>query len=226
MHRDRSIIKLPVNEIFETVQGEAGFTGTPAIFVRLHGCDVGCPWCDTKYTWKFHTADAVSFDEMIDKPVNDQRHAWVGSQWLAGYLNLHYRSRHVVITGGEPCDHDLTELTNWLEGYEMRPQIETSGTRPVRASNATWVTVSPKIDMPGGYKVLVEALERADEIKMPIGKPADVVKLKQLLDGRPKRPVWLQPLSQSEKATKLCISAARENGWRISCQVHKFLGVR
>ncbi len=40
-----------VNEIFETIQGEATYTGTPAVFVRLQGCPVGCPWCDTKHTW-------------------------------------------------------------------------------------------------------------------------------------------------------------------------------
>lgn len=32
----------PINEIFQTIQGEGVFTGLPAIFVRLQGCPVGC----------------------------------------------------------------------------------------------------------------------------------------------------------------------------------------
>jgi hypothetical protein len=52
---------LPVNEFFETVQGEATFTGMPSTFVRLQRCDVGCPWCDTKYTWDI---DPVNVDPL------------------------------------------------------------------------------------------------------------------------------------------------------------------
>ena len=42
---------LKINEIFDTIQGEAFYTGTPATFIRLQGCPVGCHWCDTKHTW-------------------------------------------------------------------------------------------------------------------------------------------------------------------------------
>ena len=42
----------PVNEIFQSIQGEGYFTGVPAIFVRLQGCPVGCAWCDTQHTWE------------------------------------------------------------------------------------------------------------------------------------------------------------------------------
>ena len=40
---------LAVNEFFVTLQGEASFAGTPAVFVRFQGCPVACPWCDTQY---------------------------------------------------------------------------------------------------------------------------------------------------------------------------------
>ena len=51
----------PINEIFQTIQGEGVFTGLPAIFVRLQGCPVGCPWCDTRHTWVclLYTSDAA-----------------------------------------------------------------------------------------------------------------------------------------------------------------------
>lgn len=218
-------MNLDVNEVFETVQGEARWTGTPAVFVRLQGCDVGCPWCDTKYTWK--KENQVPFSQMIDKKDASDSYASVDACLLADWICETFRATHIVITGGEPCDYDLTDLTNALCHKGRTTQIETSGTRVVLASPATWVTVSPKIGMPGGYKIMPEALNRADEIKMPIGKPADILRLKDVLLERPKmRLVWLQPLSQSKKATKLCIEEATKNGWRISCQTHKYLGVR
>ncbi|STL83083.1 7-carboxy-7-deazaguanine synthase; queosine biosynthesis [Escherichia coli] len=41
-------MQYPINEMFQTLQGEGYFTGVPAIFIRLQGCPVGCAWCDTK----------------------------------------------------------------------------------------------------------------------------------------------------------------------------------
>ena len=46
--------RLPINEVYWTIQGEGVHTGVPALFVRMQGCAVGCPWCDTKHTWKFN----------------------------------------------------------------------------------------------------------------------------------------------------------------------------
>ncbi len=43
-------MQYPINEMFQTLQGEGYFTGVPAIFIRLQGCPVGCAWCDTKHT--------------------------------------------------------------------------------------------------------------------------------------------------------------------------------
>ncbi len=45
-------MQYPINEMFQTLQGEGYFTGVPAIFIRLQGCPVGCSWCDTKHTWE------------------------------------------------------------------------------------------------------------------------------------------------------------------------------
>ena len=43
--------ELPVMEEFFTIQGEGKYSGTPAYFIRLGGCDVGCVWCDVKESW-------------------------------------------------------------------------------------------------------------------------------------------------------------------------------
>ncbi len=58
---------LNINEMFETIQGEGAHTGIPSIFVRLQGCPVGCPWCDTKHTWEIKSDLSVSPQAVISK---------------------------------------------------------------------------------------------------------------------------------------------------------------
>jgi organic radical activating enzyme len=105
---------------------------------------------------------------------------------------------------------DLHRLCDALhDGHTV--QIETSGTEPIRAPEWAWITLSPKIAMPGGKTVLQEAVDLAREIKFPIGSIRDVEKLHQfLIDYRVPRDaqIWVQPLSQSAKATAICIDAA------------------
>lgn len=226
---------LPVNEIFETVQGEATFTGTPSTFLRLQGCDVGCPWCDTKHTWAMHEQDRTGcLDDILLKRIDSPLWANIPVAVLAKHV-LALAPRHVVITGGEPCEHDLMELTRELVYGGRSVQIETSGTAPVRVTAGTWVTVSPKMNMPGGRAVRPDALICANEIKMPVGRLADieiVLEVERWIDdiykpsAAPRPPIWLQPLSTSARATALCIDAATQHGWRVSLQVHKFLGLR
>jgi len=223
-----------VNEIFETVQGEATFTGTPAVFLRLQGCDVGCPWCDTKHTWDLSDEDRrPTVSEIAFRKTGDGR-SWAETD-LAGLLAVlrTYRARHLVITGGEPALYDLVPLSSALADEGWQVQLETSGTETIRIDERAFVTVSPKLGMPGGKAVKMDALDRADEIKMPVGKQADVDLLIDLLkradqfmaDDHP-RSIWLQPLSASPKATALCIEQATRHGFRVSVQTHKFIGVR
>jgi 7-carboxy-7-deazaguanine synthase len=122
----------------------------------------------------------------------------------------------------------ITELTTLLDVAGYSCQIETSGTSEVRCSPETWVTLSPKIGMPGGKTVRDDAVALADEIKLPVGKQADVDRAEPILRSISSfgTEVWLQPLSQSEKATKLCVELATLHGWRVSIQVHKFVGLR
>lgn len=222
-----SHVSFPVNEIFETFQGEAHWTGTPAIFVRLQGCDVGCPWCDTKHTWALNPANEIQPYQMVGKLEDAPTYARM-MEWDLFDLIRPMPSGHVVFTGGEPAYHDLTNLSAALIDTGKTVQLETSGTHEIRIDRRAWVTVSPKVGMPGGFEVRAAALLRANEIKFPIGKPTDINALQDLLGIgiRPDADVWLQPLSQNKRATELCMIAARNHGWRVSLQTHKFLGVR
>ena len=136
---------LPVVESFYTVQGEGVNTGKAAWFIRLGGCDVRCPWCDSRNSW-----DAASFPltdiEDIVRPIT-------GSPAV-----------NVVITGGEPLMHDLDPLCGRLKEKGYNIFLETSGTHPL-SGVFDWICVSPKKHRPP----LQEVLEKADELKAVAG---------------------------------------------------------
>lgn len=217
-----------INEIFETIQGEASYTGTPAIFVRLQGCPVGCSWCDTKQTWEAKDTFIVSLEQTLEKKSDSEHWANASAQdVLAVFKSRGYKAKHVVITGGEPCLFDLVPLCELLHNEGYSTQIETSGTFAIKAPTQTWVTVSPKINMRGGYEVLKSAMERADEIKHPVAMQKHVDELEALFAATGVNPklVYLQPISQKAKATKLAIDTCIEKNWRLSIQVHKYIGI-
>ncbi len=220
-------MKYPVNELFETIQGEGSMTGIPSIFIRLQGCPVGCAWCDTKHTWEVKPELKVDVSNIID--VSNESEAWAeqtSDEILAIIQN--YKARHIVITGGEPCMYDLTELTRVLHDAGCTTQIETSGTFEVKTHPDTYVTVSPKVGMKGGYTVLTSALDRADEIKHPVATEQHIDDLKALLKQRQASrqiSICLQPISQKPRATQLAIQTCIENNWRLSVQMHKYLKI-
>ncbi len=222
-------VNYPINEIFESVQGEGSFTGVPSIFVRLQGCPVGCPWCDTKHTWTAEADDIIAISTLRDKAADAPTHAYMSlADLLTEYETRGYRAKHIVITGGEPCMFDLTELTSGLITAGFSVQIETSGTFAIHCHPDTFVTVSPKIDMPGGYAVLAEALERADEIKHAIAMQKHIDALDDLLakQDMPRQPlIYLQPISQQARATQLAVDTCIARNWRLSLQTHKFIGI-
>lgn len=225
--RRGAAVSYRVNEVFQTIQGEASFTGTPSVFVRLQGCPVGCPWCDTKHTWKAEPRLLVTLDELERKDGDGAGWAEATHEQLVAIVRR-CAARHVVLTGGEPCLYDLEPLTRALHALDYSVQVETSGTHQVKVDRNTWVTVSPKLDMPGGLSVRDEALARADELKHPVGRQRDYDQLRErvLPKLRPGVEVWLQPLSQSAVATALCVALATAHGHRVSVQTHKFLGLR
>jgi len=120
---------LRIAEVFLSLQGEGPSAGTPAHFVRLQGCDVGCAWCDTKYSWPESGGHAHALEEI-----------WNACRAL-GEAPL------LVVTGGEPLQHAGVEslLDEALERWP-RVEVETSGILPPpRSHERLFWNVSPKL---------------------------------------------------------------------------------
>lgn len=217
-----------VNEVFETIQGEGVYTGVPAVFLRLQGCGVGCAWCDTKHTWPEDERDRCSFGEIIAKTAESVRWSACSVDDIIEHYQSSYTAKHIVITGGEPCNYNLQPLIRAFETIGCHCQVETSGTAYIQVSEHTWVTVSPKVNMKGRLPILESALLRANEIKHPVGSQKDIDQLEQLLSGvalRHDQVVALQPISQKNRATELCIQTCIKRNWRLSVQTHKYINI-
>ena len=103
-------VTLRIAETFRSLQGEGPSVGTPAHFLRLQGCDVGCRWCDTKYTWETSGGRASTIAEAFA-----ELHA-------LGEASL------LVVTGGEPLAHPGVErVLQAAVGQWSRVEVETSG---------------------------------------------------------------------------------------------------
>ena len=123
---------LPLAEDFYTIQGEGYQTGTAAYFIRLAGCDVGCPWCDAKYTWNIRRYPVSAVEKVIG------RAAASGAPCA-------------VITGGEPLMHPLVPLTEGLKANGLQVFLETSGTHPLQGE-FDWICLSPKRQGPPRWR--------------------------------------------------------------------------
>src|SRR5690554_7070634 len=103
--------RYPLNEVFQTIQGEGMFTGVAAIFIRLQGCPVGCPWCDTQHTWEQKAEDQVELSAIFEKTQASSHWAQTSADDIVAALHHKgYTARHIVLTGGEPAMFDLLPL--------------------------------------------------------------------------------------------------------------------
>ena len=190
---------------------------------------MGCSWCDTKHTWTESSQFEVDPELVLAKTQESEQWFFTtAEQLLAIFAQQGYVAKHIIITGGEPCIYDLSELTGFLIEKGFSVQIETSGTFEVQAHPDTWVTVSPKVNMKGGYRVLDQALSVASEIKHPVAMEKHIQELEALLSrGKHKDDVlvYLQPISQMQRATQLAVDTCIQKNWRLSLQTHKFIGI-
>jgi organic radical activating enzyme len=186
-------------EIFYSLQGEGAWTGTPAVFVRLAGCNLACSFCDTDYALR----SIASVPDIVARV-----------RAAGGDCPM------VILTGGEPlAQAEAPALIAALRADGRRVHIESNGTIDVDLPADVWLTVSPK------ERLHPAMAARADEAKLIVdGRvPAEWV------DCFPATtPIALQPEGNKPANVELAVSAAKSQParFRLSLQTHKYIGVR
>lgn len=200
LHAKSGKTTYPVLEIFDSVQGEGSMVGQVVTFVRFAGCNLACPWCDTKESWNPENVEYLTSDEIVEK----------------------CGQRSAVLTGGEPCTLPLEELIGKLKKANKIIAMETNGTLPTPIG-VDWITVSPK---PPEYAIHKSCA--ADEFKYVVDGNFTLDKIEAELLADPKGRVWLQPegydMERSlHKAVEMVLA---EPGLRLGMQLHKLYDLK
>lgn len=216
-----------VHSIFPTVQGEGPFAGTPCVFIRLAGCNLQCPFCDTEYTEGAKLAGPLQV-----------------AAWAKEAFPFAYKPNHdglVVITGGEPFRQNIYYLVNELLDLGLRVQIETNGTlyHDLPARYGIDIVCSPKTGtihrnlwpFITALKYVARAEDLVDSVDgLPtraLGHPAAPIL------ARPptayKGPVYLQPVDEQDPAKNMenilaVQSSCMRHGYTLCLQLHKITG--
>lgn len=188
---------LALAEIFYSIQGEGTWTGTPAVFVRLAGCNLACDFCDTDYSVK----SFASVDDVV-RSVRD-----AGADCPT-----------VILTGGEPlAQAETSTLIAALRSDGRRVHIESNGTIYTQLPEDVWLCVSPK------ERVDPRMAARADEAKLIVDGRIPEEHLPQFAD---KAVVLLQPEGNKPRNIALALDyvKAHPRRFRLSLQTHKFIG--
>jgi 7-carboxy-7-deazaguanine synthase len=208
---------LDVHSVFYTIQGEGPYAGHPAIFIRLAGCNLQCPNCDTDYTSKRIAYSVSELAAIVD-----------------GLGELH-NCLLVVITGGEPLRQAATaDLIEQLIIWGMVVQIETNGMYSIAdLPEETTIVCSPKtsriheslLNNPTVHFKYVIREAEVDENGLP-----SLVLGKKVTMQKPKGMIWLQAEDEKDEeknrknlryVADLCV----RYGYRFSVQLHKLGGL-
>ena len=202
------MIKIKVSEIFTSFQGEGPYVGTPATFLRLYGCNLNCPWCDTDIS----TYELLSVDDVAEILITQME-----------FNNI----KTLIITGGEPT-LQMEEIKRLIKELpeDIKIQMETNGSLFEYIPEIEYV-ISPKQDKEKVFenyysyentffKFVITSQEDIDE----------VISLKEKY-GYDKT-IWLQGefSRDGEMADLIRENFPRLDNVKLSVQTHKYLNQR
>ncbi|MFQ6028200.1 MAG: radical SAM protein [Dehalococcoidia bacterium] len=205
--------KYSVHKIFgPTVQGEGGMTGTVCHLIRFSGCNMwdgrpetrrssGCPFCDTDFF----------------------AHTLMTAPQIAAQVDLLGKVEWITISGGEPALQLDQELVNYLHEAGYLVAVETNGTRPLKA-RVDYLTLSPKLPEP------LTVIRECDCLKLLWPHPNPLI-IPESFGDIQAGSRYLQPVDTGNpNTTEDNIRSVVEKlytlpGWKLSLQIHNFLGV-
>lgn len=218
---------LQIAEIYQSVQGEGEFTGTPSVFVRTTGCNLRCWFCDTPFTSWEPEGRRQSVDQILNQV------SQLGAE-------------HVVVTGGEPLLlPDIVPLTAELQAKGHFVTLETAGT-VFREAPADLMSISPKLanstpstkrsptwskrheELRHRPKVIRRLIENSPyQLKFVIDVPGDVAQVEEWLGEFPeidRSRVWLMPQATTQEElsakTDWVEKAATESSFQFTSRLH------
>lgn len=211
--------ELEVHSIFKTIQGEGPFSGHRAIFIRLAGCNLQCPLCDTDYTSGREFLSVQNVLSRIKDLAGEER-----------YL--------VVITGGEPFRQNLSPIINALISNGYKVQVETNGSLYHELPWGAMIVCSPKTgsihpaleDRIIAYKYVLHADEVcADGLPLrALNHPVNVRLARPSMHY--KGAVYLQPVDvgdevENKRHLDAVLRSVLKHGHTLCLQTHKIIGL-
>lgn len=202
---------LEIQEIFPTFQGEGPFTGVPAVFIRLGGCNLACDFCDTE----FESFKTMGLDEIIAQTV--------------AFSEQNGQKTHnlVVITGGEPLRQPIEALCERLIAHGFTVQIETNGTIFRDLHQDVQLVCSPKNAGNGYFPIREDLASRINAYKFIISASHPLYK--DIGPVNDNIPIYVQPMDEYDAQknaanTARAVQLVQEHGYRLSLQTHKIVG--
>ena len=202
-------MKLKINEIFYSLQGEGARSGEASIFIRLQGC----------------LAEKVCYNSGIDCDTDFK----TGKEWkiedIKTYINK-YNCKWIVWTGGEPLDQLTESIIDFFKPYKQA--IETSGIHQP-PGNIDWLVLSPKLD----EKIILKKFIK----RQKDGMHCDELRwVRKEFEKIPKTKIraqkyYISPHNKKDKIDyknlKWCIKLCLENPrWNLSMQQHKIWDIK
>ena len=193
-------MRLKVNEIFYSLQGEGGRQGEASVFIRLSGCNLHCDFCDTE----FESGEWMELDEILSE--------------IKGFS-----CKWIIWTGGEPSLQLNDEVLSFFKKDGYKQAIESNGCFPF-SSLLDYTVCSPK----GNPEYAKLKNEQANEIRIPVrvGEQLPVISDLPKADFYFLSPVFEADKEKTAANIAFCVEEIKKNpAWRLSLQIHKLIGI-
>lgn len=144
-------MKIPISEIFESIQWEWRNTGKPSIFIRFWGCNLACTWCDSTYSWDatVEKANMMELEEVIK-------------------IIKSFDAKHIIFTGWEPTlfQKQMKAIQYELRGLSYTYELETNWSKELeKGLDFDQINISPKLKSSWNKDYKINILDSAEILK-------------------------------------------------------------
>ena len=193
-------MNLKVKEIFYSLQGEGGRQGAASIFIRLSGCNLTCDFCDTD----FSGGESMTWGKIL-------------------LIIKEFPCQWIVWTGGEPALQLTDKCLLFFKKAGYFQAIESNGHDRL-SELLDYTVVSPK----GQTDYACEINPKVNEIRLPVRANDSIPPIESLPKAKYYflSPIFTDNQAETKANIDYCVEQVKKNPeWRLSLQVHKFIGI-